>query len=576
MPDIVTHGEAVAACLEEILKDGDFPALSRQIRDTLTALDDEGASMQRLANVVLQDYGLTLKVIHTANCFHYNRSGQPILSATQALILLGVKTTRDLASSLLLFEHYHRKSPWLKELMLLSMLTANQAGEAAERLHLDAPEQAYLCGMFRNLGEVLLACHRPAEYAAILRAVTSERKTPAAACLALLTFTYEGLGEAIASHWGMPPAVSQALQSSGAADSDDLGAIVSFSHALTSAVYRDESAQSRAAIAHVFERYKDRLGLDRDNVTTILERAVLGTREAFFQAGIPVDDLRLWRQTRVALQVIRSLPSETGFEPADADAADTPAKAGADAVAPSLQALREGFVKDILTALGSPHGVDLNQLLLMVLEGIYRGGPFDRAMFCLASADRSVAQGRFGLGADIDSLVAQFQFPMASSSSGGPVARALTAGQDLWCSKTAGLAPDEAALAARFGADAFAVFPLVVRKRIVGCLYFDRRTNQPAPDEATWIFLRRLRDAAARAVEIARTTRAPISEGAGARRVIAPATRSQAVLRVLRGEAAEAVSKDVGVTVAEVERWRRNFLAGALAGLTDMVKKDRR
>jgi HD-like signal output (HDOD) protein len=574
MPDILTHAEAVTDCVEEILKDGDFPALSRQIRDTLTALDDEGASMQRLANVVLQDYGLTLKVIHTANSFHYNRSGQPILSATQALILLGVTTTRDLASSLLLFEHYHRKSPWLKELMLLSMLTANQAGEAAERLHVEAPEQAYLSGMFRNLGEVLLACHRPAEYAALLEAVTDERKTPAQACLALLKFTYEDLGAAIANHWGMPPAVSQALRSGGAADSEDLGALVSFSHELTTAVYRDDSGQSPSAIARVFESYRDRLGLDRDNVTSILERAVLGTREAFFQAGIPVDDLRLWRQTRLALQVVRSLPSEMGFEPAGADAAGALARAGADAVAPSFEALRKGFVKDIAAALGNPHGVDLNQLLLMVLEGIYRGGPFDRAMFCLVNADRSVAQGRFGLGAGIDPLVAQFQFPMAASSADEPVARALIAGQDLWCSKAAGLTPDEAALAARFGADTFAVFPLIVQRRIVGCLYFDRRTNQPAPDEATWIFLRRLRDAAARAVGIARTTRAPIREGARARKVIAPETRSQSVLRVLRGEAAEAVSADVGVTVAEVERWRRNFLAGALAGLSEMVKKE--
>ena len=37
------------------------------------------------------------------------------------MLLLGVRTVRDLATSLILFEHYQRKSPGLKELMLLSM-----------------------------------------------------------------------------------------------------------------------------------------------------------------------------------------------------------------------------------------------------------------------------------------------------------------------------------------------------------------------------------------------------------------------------------------------------------------------
>jgi HD-like signal output (HDOD) protein len=574
MAEARTRAEAVAHCVEEILKDAEFPALSRQIRDTMAVLDDEDASMQRLANIVLQDYSLTLKVILAANGFHYNRSGRPLLSATHAMVLLGFKTIRDLASSLLLFEHYHRKSPGLKELMLLSMLTANQAREAAERVSLAAPEQAHLCGMFRGLGEVLIGCHRPAEYAAILKAVTDEKRTPADACLAVLKFTYEDLGEAIAQHWGMPAVVAQTMRSSGSADRDDLGAIVSFSHELTTAVYRHDSEQSPSGVGRVFEKYKIRLGLDRDDVTSILEGAVQVTRETFAQARISVNDLRLRRQTRLALQAISAVPDETAVEPAGgaADATGAEAEAGADPVAPSIEELRERFAQEIDAALGGQDGMDLNRMLLMVLEGIYRGGPFDRVMFCLVNADRSEVRGRFGLGADVDPLVAQFQFPLALSSAGGPVARALVTVLDLWCGKAAGMAPDEAALAARFGSDAFAVFPVMVQGRIVGCLYFDRCTDRPAPDAATLTFLRRLRDAAARAVEITRTTMAPPRKAAPASKHLSPGARSQAILRVLRGEAVETVSRDVGVAVAEVELWRRDFLAGALAALGEKEK----
>jgi len=574
MTEVRTREQAVAQCVGQILSDAEFPALSRQIRDTLAVLDDDDASMQRLANIVLQDYSLALKVILAANGFYYNRSGRPILSATHAMVLLGVKTVRALASSLLLFEHYHRKSPGLKELMLLSMLTANQARETAEHTGFEAPEQAHLCGMFRNLGEVLIACHRPAEYAAILKVMTDEKKTPAAACLAQLAFTFEDLGVAIVQHWGMPAVVAQSMRSKGANDRDDLAALVSFSHELTTAVYRSDLEQSPSGVELVFEKYRARLALDRSDVTRILEGAVQSTRETFAQAQISVNDLRLRRQTRLAIQAIRAASDEAAEPTGSAgDAAGVAREAEADTVAPSIDELRERFVEEITTALGGQDGMDLNRVLLMVLEGVYRGGPFDRAMFCLVNADRSEVRGRFGLGTDVDPLLAQFQFPVALSPEGGPVARALVEGHDLWCRTAAGMAPDEEAVAVRFGANHFAVLPLAVQGRVVGCLYFDGCTEQPAPDEATLVFLGRMREAAARAVEITRASMTQPGKAARAGKRLSPGAKTQVILRVLRGESIESVSRDVGVTVGQVARWRRDFLAGALAALGDTDNK---
>ena len=158
--------------VRRILQAEDFPAFSRQMGELMVTLDGGDASAQRLANLVLRDYALTVKVIRTANTIHYNRTGRPVQSATQAMMLLGARTVRDLAGELLLFEQYRKRSPGLKELMLLSLLTAGHAREAALRLGVGDPEAAQLAGMFRNLGEVLVAAHLPQEYAAVLREST--------------------------------------------------------------------------------------------------------------------------------------------------------------------------------------------------------------------------------------------------------------------------------------------------------------------------------------------------------------------------------------------------------------------
>ena len=127
------RNDALEQRLRTILQAGDFPALSKLFAEAMSVSADEDASSQRLANLVLRDYSLTVKVIRTANTLHYNRTGKSIRSATHAMLLLGVRTVRDLATSLILFEHFHKKSPGLKELMLLSMLaaTGSRAGRSA-------------------------------------------------------------------------------------------------------------------------------------------------------------------------------------------------------------------------------------------------------------------------------------------------------------------------------------------------------------------------------------------------------------------------------------------------------------
>ena len=159
-------------------------------------------------------------MIRTANTVHYNRTGRPVQSATQAMMLLGARTVRDLASELLLYEHYRKRSPGLKELMLLSLLTSGHAREAAVRLGLADPEAAQLSGMFRNLGEVLVAAHLPQEYAAILRITAKDptrdpRRARDAAALLTLGLAFEDVGVAIAGDWGMPEHVCRGMRATG-------------------------------------------------------------------------------------------------------------------------------------------------------------------------------------------------------------------------------------------------------------------------------------------------------------------------------------------------------------------------
>jgi HD-like signal output (HDOD) protein len=180
----------VEARINLIRAQGDFPALSDQIREVMTVSQDEDAALDRLADLVLKNYGLTLRVLRTVNSIHYNRSGQPILSVARAIVLLGVRTVREMAASFLIVDHYQRRSPELKRLMILSMVTASHAESLSAWNPKVRPDEAYVCGMFRNLGEVLVANHFPDDYARITALAETERVGPAEMALRVLGFSF--------------------------------------------------------------------------------------------------------------------------------------------------------------------------------------------------------------------------------------------------------------------------------------------------------------------------------------------------------------------------------------------------
>ena len=318
-PEPPADGEArVDATVRRILAADDVPAFSRVMRDVMATVGREETSAQHLANLVLRDYALTVKVIRAANSAHYNRTGRPVQSATHALMLLGARTVRDLAAGVLLFEHYRRRSPGLKELMLLSLLTASHARLAAEVAGGADPETAHLCGMFRSLGEVLVAAHLPEAYAEVLRQVAERGAarplraadrpgdragdTLRATCAtAVLGGPFEEIGVAVARHWGMPDAVRLGIRATGAPGEDRVAVVTALAHALTGAVYREDPAHAAAAADLVVAGLGGRAGLTRAQCRQVAERAVADTRELFAAAGVRLDDLRLARQVACAL-----------------------------------------------------------------------------------------------------------------------------------------------------------------------------------------------------------------------------------------------------------------------------------
>src|SRR5437016_5883285 len=249
------------------------------------AMGSESTTLNLLTNLVLKNVSLTAIVLRTANSVSYNPRGKPILSVSRAITMMGWDSVGHLSAGVLVFEHFGDQSGRLKELVLLMLLTGNHARQIAIRSGLRRIEEAYLCGMFRNLGELIVACYLPGEYATIQSGESCER---------VLKFRYEELGKGLARYWNLPDTVaacmdSPSLTAAEHGEIEQLRIVSAFSHALSDVVYRNRGADSYAALQALVKKYGAALPVRESEIPAILEAAVFETEDTFRSARLPLD-----------------------------------------------------------------------------------------------------------------------------------------------------------------------------------------------------------------------------------------------------------------------------------------------
>lgn len=533
----------LAECVEAVLSDAEFPALSRHIQDIMEALREEDAPAHRLALVVLQDYSLTLKVLRLANSPQYNRSRTPVESVSHAIIILGVRTVRAVASTLLLFDHYEKRSHVLKQLVLLSMLTAKHAGALVEVLALENAEEVQLSAMYRNLGEILIACHFPDEYQEML-ADEARGRSLSNACFRVMRFHFEELAQAVGTHWQLPPVIFEGMARTERPASVEQAA-VAFSTDLTTLVYRRGVERGGTRLQLLMLRYSPWLTLNDEKIGRILDASIKRTRALFEAVNLSPADLQL-RQGAEA--------------PADAASAASTSGAG-DARPVQRAATREeidALVAEIeleITNFG-PGAIDL--IIELGMKTFYATGAFDRVLFAVVSTDRKELAGRFVVGDNGATLLKQFRFPL--SLRGGPIALCVMRQTPLLVDRQRKPSPPELAAAETLGAQAFSVYPVSNDTDVMACFYADhtsaRTGGSPSPDAVV-----------KRVCEL--VSRAYILLGRFGDRVWTADEKTKVVLRILSGENVGVISRETRVPVRELDQWKKDFIDAGAAQLKD-------
>lgn len=492
--------------------DNEFPALSSTISEINKIVASESESTSRLTKTILQDVALTNRLLKLVNTVSYGQFGGKINTISKAVVILGFETVRNVAMTLILLEFLQNKSQAasLKDEVIASFFAGLVASRLAAGRNVRDSEEAMICAMFLNLGKLLATFYFYEECQEIAQLV-AQGLNESKAAHQVLGISFNDLGQEIAKSWNFPDRLLVGMQSLANerikkpySELDSLNVTVNLANELCKIAATSSITGKEKALKQLITRYSTAVAIDEKQLSKALSE---GLEEISVRAGI----LNLPTAHSPLLKTISQWNGhvEGSASPAKDDGMlgitrlDTAAEAVSDAESARQdpEAILSAGIQDVTNTLVSDF--NLNDILQMVLETMYRGMRFNRVLIFVRDGKTNTMRARFGFGTDIDRLLPKLQFPIPFEPDVFHVA--MEKGVDIVIEDVAAdniASKIPAWYRGAVSAQCFLLLPVMINGKAIGLFYADMETaNSLQVSQRQLGLLRTLRNQAVLAIK---------------------------------------------------------------------------
>jgi len=491
--------EAALNSLRRAIRESpDFPAFAANVQELMVIKENPYNTINTVSRIILRDLSLTTQILKMINTIFFQTCQRQVQTISSAVMILGLDRIRDLAIGLRLFEHFKssRSLSAVMQLIAISFLTAMQAQELTSRDSTREPEELFIIALFFNIGELISAFYFPEKYKEILRLTKKEGLNRKAAALEVLKVTMEDLGLAVLRDWNIPQPMLHSLTAIHKSSDEAAAGDAQLRKVVRSAYNLSKNAMDREIAPEVQQKLKDSAC------------RALGVNPATLDKSLEASKKRLQEMAQVLRLDLRKIELGKELTPPDRQKAPPPETAAKEKETPiTLQgeSRQEAPVSSPKTGLEEAEDVKrlqflyqvlqevsqaivskvpINQILMTILEGIFRGISFDRVIFFLVNPKRTHIQPRFGLGEGIEELFPLLRAPLHSKTHA--LSLALAENQDYLLNLES--QPGKRHLMEEnfwqaSGVRSFLINPILVEQKAIGAIYTDRcRSQVPISD----------------------------------------------------------------------------------------------
>ena len=420
--------------LRRMRSKSDFPALSGIIHQINQIVSSESEGSSKLSQAILQDFSLTNKLLKMVNTVSYSQFGGQINTISKAVSILGFESVRNIAMSLILMDFLQNKSQAqeMKDDVISSFFSGTVAVQLAGGTTAQDIEETMICAMYLHLGRMIAKFYFFEESEEITRLMEDKAIDEDQAAIKVLGVSYNELGIGIAKTWNFPDRLIAGMQklSEGkiTAPTTDIGRIkitVNMASELCAIATVSDVYGKKAALDKIRARYAGLVDTDEERLSAALENGlhdltlrseVLGLDTS---KSIALKNLRVWLDSSTDNKHTKKPAQARVNVNDDAETislmVDTKTLLSADIEANlDPEAILSNGIQDVTNTLVGEY--KLNDILLMVLETIYRGLGFKHVIIFSRDMKQNKMVARFGFGDGVTDLLPLFHFPLAFDS----------------------------------------------------------------------------------------------------------------------------------------------------------------
>lgn len=457
------------------LTEQDMPIFSGTVSDVTNAVNSSSTSAADVAAAILKDASLTGRLLKMANSFHYNPTGKPFSTISRAVMVLGFNQVRALALSLLLVdslsEGIHKEK--LTEEMAESFHAAVQAQELARQTNCKSPENVFVATLLSRLGNMAFWAFAGDKATTLLELIDTAEITEKEAEAQVLGFSLHQLTQGLSKSWHLGELLDKSL--SGMHNDDPLVNLIGMGQSLALAAKNGwDSDEAKQAI----EKVAKQLELSVDEVKNITHQnakqakeitAIYGVKAASQCIPLPMIDKELESSSdRDSVSPDIVMESDEFF------VGDTELEVISEYKEPDTS-LQLTIMQEITAVIEEKPNINI--VLEMVLEGLYRGIGMDRSLFAIISKDGKTLTCKYALGADNELLSGSFKIDISQSTN--------VFNQVIQSKKAVHISADPKKIDGTLSRDTlkflgkppYLIMPTIVRGKVIGVFMADRNES---------------------------------------------------------------------------------------------------
>jgi len=193
-----------------IMSAGDLPTIPLVATKVMELVESDRATADELSRVVASDPAVAARVLKISNSSFYGRQGK-IQNLSSAIVLLGFTTLKSIVVTASVRQVYQPFGLTEKMLWEHSFGAGLAARTIAAGLGGIDQEEAFLAGLFHDIGKVIMNSQDPAKFRLVMERCYNEDLRFNEAEKSVYSFTHEEAGALVIKKWNFPAVLTESV-----------------------------------------------------------------------------------------------------------------------------------------------------------------------------------------------------------------------------------------------------------------------------------------------------------------------------------------------------------------------------